>query len=73
MWAPCSESNRIEKALEMADRGLSLCETIHGESHSETAGWLNNTGELLLLHGRHQESYDFFAKAHKIFVGCVFI
>ncbi|TYZ58873.1 hypothetical protein PybrP1_000509 [[Pythium] brassicae (nom. inval.)] len=49
------ESNRAEKALEMADRGLSLSEALHGENHFETAAWLNNVGELLLLLGRHQD------------------
>lgn len=62
-----SESNRVEEALEMTDRGLSLCEVIRGERHSETATWLNNTGELLLLQQRYRESCHFFSKAHSVF------
>lgn len=49
----------------MADRGLSLSEALYGESHFETATWLNNVGELLLALGRHQECCDYFAKAHR--------
>lgn len=51
----------------MTDRGLSLCEAIRGEHHPETATWLNNTGELLLLQQRYSESCHLFSKAHSVF------
>lgn len=52
----------------MTDRGLSLCESIHGETHLETAVWLNNAAELLLLQKRYEESCHFFRQAHTTFL-----
>lgn len=62
------DSNRVNEALEATDRALSLCEAVRGEAHCETATWLNNTGELLLLAQRYDESCDFFMRARSIFV-----
>ncbi|TMW66406.1 hypothetical protein Poli38472_004171 [Pythium oligandrum] len=61
-------TGRLAKALETAEREMSLTEALYGQSHLQTLTWLNNTAEILWLLGRLDESEDYFTQAHRGFV-----
>jgi hypothetical protein len=63
-------SSRHNNALAVAERALTLAESLGGPGDPLTLAWLNNTSELLLLLDRIEESEQHLEQAYHGYEAC---